>query len=139
VTIKAQVAYAARKAVVKTAEDVQQAQIREMRDVFDRPTPYTLSSVENKLIKSNPPTARVWLKDFAGKGTPASEFLQAQIKGGARPIKRFEAALRSVGVLPEGMIAVLASGAAAPTATWTAADRADLSYFRAFPGRLLVT
>lgn len=135
VTIKAQVAYAARKAVVKTAEDVRQAQIREMRDVFDRPTPYTLSSVENKLITTNPPTAHVWLKDFAGKGTPASKFLLAQIKGGARPIKRFEAALRSVGALPEGMIAVPASGAKLDA--YGNMDRGQivqiLSYFRAFP------
>ncbi len=134
-TIKAQVAYAARKAVTKTAEDVRQAQIREMKDVFDRPTPYTLNSVENKLIKSDPPTARVWLKDFAGKGTPASKFLLAQIRGGVRPIKRFESALRSVGALPEGMIAVPASGAKIDA--YGNMDRGQivqiLAYFRAFP------
>jgi hypothetical protein len=133
--IKAQVSYAARKAVVKTAEDVRQAQINEMKDVFDRPTPYTLSSVYNKLIKSDPPTARVWLKDFAGKGTPAAEFLQAQIKGGARSLKRFEVALRSVGALPEGMIAVPATGAKMDS--YGNMDRGQivqiLSYFRAFP------
>lgn len=137
VTIRSQVAYASRKAVTKTAEDVRQAQVREMRDVFDRPTPYTLTAVENRLIKNDPPTARVWLKDFAGKGTPASKYLLTQIKGGARPIKRFESALRTAGVLPEGMIAVPASGAKIDA--YGNMDRGQivqiLSYFRAFPER----
>jgi hypothetical protein len=132
---KAQVSYASRKAVTKTGEDVREAQIKEMKDVFDRPTPYTLSSVETKLIKNDPPTVRVRLKDFAGKGTPAAKFLQAQIKGGARPMKRFEVALRSVGALPEGMIAVPATGAKMDA--YGNMDRGQivqiLSYFRAFP------
>lgn len=133
--IKAQVSYASRKAVTKTAEDVRQAQIHEMRDVFDRPTPYTLSAVENRLIKSDPPTARVWLKDFAGKGTPASKYLLTQIKGGARPIKRFESALIAAKVMPAGMIAVPASGAKFDA--YGNMDRGQivqiLAYFRAFP------
>ncbi len=134
-TIKAQVSYASRKAVTKTAEDVRQAQIHEMRDVFDRPTPYTLTAVENRLIKSDPPTARVWLKDFAGKGTPASKYLLAQIKGGARPIKRFESALIAARVMPAGMMAIPASGAKFDA--YGNMDRGQivqiLAYFRAFP------
>jgi hypothetical protein len=110
--IKAQVAYAARKAVVKTAEDVRQAQINEMKAVFDRPTPYTLRGVYNKLIRTDPPTARVWLKDDRGKGGgAAADYLMPQIAGGARPQKRMEYNLAMNGHLPSGWVTVPGQGA----------------------------
>jgi hypothetical protein len=106
-TTKKQVSYAARKAVVKTAEDVRIAVVQDMRGVFDRPTPYTLRGVYNKLIKTDPPTARVWLKDDRGKGgSAAADYLAPQIAGGVRPQKRMEYALSANGYLPAGWVTV---------------------------------
>lgn len=132
---KAQASYAARKAVTKTAEDVRKAEIQEMRDVFDKPTPYTLAGVENRLIKRDPPTARINLKDFSGKGIPASKFLRSQITGGSRRLKRFEKALVNAGVLPEGMVAVPGQGAQMDSYGNMKPSQIVqiLSYFRAFP------
>lgn len=111
-TMKKQIAYAARKAVVKTAEDVRQAEIAEMKNVFDRPTPYTLRGVYNKLIQTDPPTARVWLKDDRGKGgAAAADYLLPQIEGGNRRQKRFEYNLAMNGHLPAGWVTVPGQGA----------------------------
>lgn len=103
--------FAVARALSRTAVAVKEAQIREMRDVFDRPTRYTLNSVYVKSATTQDLTARVWLKDDTSKGTPANKFLGPQIAGGQRGLKRFEKALRSKGYLPSGMIAVPGSGA----------------------------
>lgn len=109
---KKQVEYATRKAVVRTAEDVKKATVAEMSTVFDRPTKYTLRSVYYRLIRSDPPTARVWLKDDRGKGGgAAANYLMPHIEGGIRPQKRMEYALTANGYLPEGWVTV--PGAAA--------------------------
>lgn len=106
-----QVNYATARALSRTAVVVKAAEVREMKDVFDRPTPYTLNSVYVKSATKQNLSARVWLKDDTSKGTPANKFLGPQIAGGLRGLKRFEKALRSKGYLPDGMIAVPASGA----------------------------
>lgn len=106
-----QVIYAAAVALTRTGQDVKEAEVREMADVFDRPTPFTLNSVFLLRADRNNLRSIVWLKDQAGEGTPADVYLQPQIKGGPRPLKKFEFALRQAGLLPDGMIAVPASGA----------------------------
>lgn len=130
-----QLAFATAKALTATAQAVQAAEVKEMADVFDRPTPYTLSGTFVKSATKDRLTAVVGLKDFAGKGTPASKFLTSQIRGGARNLKRFERALRSVGALPDDMRAVPGSGAKLDA--YGNMDRGQivqiLSYFRAFP------
>jgi hypothetical protein len=127
---------AANVALTRTVARVKDAEYREMRDVFDRPTPYTLNSLYFKGPSSNADlTAVVWLKYDAGKGTPADKYLLPQIRGGQRPLKRFERALRSASVLPDGYFAV--PGSAARMDAYGNIQPGQiiqiLSYFRAFP------
>ena len=122
-------------ATTKTAQAVADAQRHEMSDVFDKPTPYTLDSVFMKSATKTNINALVGIKNFSGKGTPATKFLMAEIVGGARKLKRFEIALRSVGALPPGYYAV--PGSAATLDAYGNIDRGLivqlLSYFKAFP------
>ncbi|MYM65446.1 hypothetical protein GTP45_01185 [Pseudoduganella sp. FT55W] len=106
-----QVNFAARVALTKTAQKAAAAEVKEMRDVFRNPTPYTLSSVYVKPATAAHLEATVMLKDEATKAVPAAKFLRAQIDGGQRVQKRFERALQAVGAMPTGYRAVPASGA----------------------------
>jgi hypothetical protein len=97
-------------ALTKTAQIIQQEEIKEMRDVFDRPTPYTLNSTYIKTANKRNLQAEVGFKDLTA-GTPASKFLKPQIDGGLRRLKRFEIAMRNAGIMPNGYVAVPGSGA----------------------------
>jgi hypothetical protein len=130
-----QAPFAMASALTKTVGQIAEAEQHEMRDVFNKPTPYTLSSVYTKSATKANQTASVGFKDFAGKGTPATKFLAAQMKGGTRKQKRFERALQSVGALPSGYYVV--PGSAAKLDSYGNIDRGLivqlLAYFRAFP------
>lgn len=130
-----QVNFATRVALTKTAQLAQEAEVHEMRDVFSRPTPYTLSSVFVRPATSTQLQATVGLKDGATKATPASKFLAPQIDGGQRVQKRFERALQAVGAMPTGYRAV--PGSAARLDAYGNMDRGQivqiLAYFQAFP------
>lgn len=133
--IAKQVPIAAAIALTRTAIAVQADEIKEMRDVFDRPTPYTLGSVGVSTATKAKLEARIYLKSTTGNSIPAAKYLAAEIVGGGRRIKRFESALRAVGALPEGCYAIPASGAKYDA--YGNMDRGQivqiLSYFRAFP------
>lgn len=75
-----------------TAQDTKAGLIDEMQRVFDRPTPFTLNALQTKLDKPNL-SVSVGFKDFAGKGTSAGHYLQPQVYGGGRPMKRSETLL----------------------------------------------
>lgn len=105
-TQRKQIPFAAARALNDTAEKAKAAEVREVRDVFDRPTPNTLNAFYVKRATKQSLTAEIGIKDFAGKGVPASKYLLAEITGGSRRPKRFEVALRSAGVLPFGYRAV---------------------------------
>jgi len=130
-----QVKFATRVALTRTGQQVKVAEEREMRDVFSNPTPFTMSSLYLRPATSSNLTAEVKLKDFAGKGIPASVFLAPQIKGGMRGQKRFERALRSIGVLEDDERVV--PGAGAKLDAYGNIDRGQivqiLSYFRTSP------
>lgn len=108
---KRQIPFALSKAINETAKKTKDSLIHEMRDVFDRPTPYTLSSIFIKPSNKRNLSAIVGLKDAATKAIPASKFLTAQITGGVRRLKRYEVALRSIGVLPSNYFTVPGEGA----------------------------
>lgn len=132
---KEQVPFALAHALTMTAQRVKDAQVREMRDVFDRPTPYTLDSLFTRPATKTNLTAFVWLKSDTSKGTPADKYLMPQIKGGERRLKRFEKALQRVGALPPDYVAV--PGEAAKLDSYGNMSRGQivqiLSYFQAFP------
>ena len=130
-----QLPYASALALTRTVQEIQQREVHEMRDVFNRPTPYTLSSTFIKPATKSSLQATVGLKDFAGKGIPAAKFLAAQITGGARRLKRFERALRSAGHLPEDYRVVPGRGAELDSYGNIKPSQIVqiLSYLRAFP------
>lgn len=107
------VPFATAMALTRTAYDVKEDLVNEMKRVFDRPTPYTLNSLRVIPAKKDKLEAYVWLKDEFGtaKGTPATKYLMPHIQGGGRNVKRFERWLIARGIMPAGMYVVPASGA----------------------------
>lgn len=131
---KKHIPFALSLGINRTANRVKHAGINEMKDVFDRPTPYILSSIFVKPSTKKNLSATVWIKDEATKAVPASKILTPQITGGMRRLKRFELALRSAGVLPSNYFTVPGQGA-----TYDAFGNMSrgqivqiLSYFNAF-------
>jgi hypothetical protein len=98
-----QIRFAAALALTKTGQIVKEDLRNEMQRVFDRPTPYTLNSLQLRPATKGNLEAEVSLKEFGG--TPAWKYLGPQIEGGDRAAKRFEKSLRHVGLLPSGMFA----------------------------------
>lgn len=111
---KKQMPFALAKALTKTAQEVQEAEIKVMQSTLDRPTPYTLKSLYVKPATKTDLSSMVYFKDksSAGKGNPAANYIMPQVQGGQRNLKRFESALRRIGVLPNGMY--IAPGSACP-------------------------
>lgn len=130
-----QTKFATAVALNRTAVKVKDAQVREMRDVFDRPTPFTLSQVRISMASKTDLKAVVSLESSPNKGIPAAQYLLSQITGGVRKMKRFERALQSIGALPHGYRVV--PGEAAKVDAYGNLDRGQivqiLSYFKAFP------
>jgi hypothetical protein len=130
-----QVPFAMAKTLTLTAKDVQAALVHEMRDSFDRPTPFTLNSVFVTAATKKSQQAIVGLKDYSAKGSAASKYLAPEIEGGPRGNKRFEKALQAAGVLPPGYFVV--PGATATLDAYGNIARSLivqlLSYFKAFP------
>jgi hypothetical protein len=98
-----QLPFALAKSVTATAQLVKRAETTELLYAFDRPTPYTMGSLYLAPATKAIPVAKVWLKDDAGKGTPAARYLLPEITGGGRRFKRMELALAARGLLPPGM------------------------------------
>ena len=99
--------FIAATAINMTAKEVRKDLQDEMRQVFDRPVPFTINSLQTAPIatKTNL-TATLRYKDFAGKGVPAWKYLAPQIYGGERKLKGFERALQGAGLLPKGYVAL---------------------------------
>ncbi|MDJ0712585.1 MAG: hypothetical protein QNJ14_19540 [Woeseiaceae bacterium] len=97
--------------ITRTAWDVNRGLRKNMQEVFDRPTRFTLNALRVRPAKRDDYDARVFLEDFAGKGTPARDFLEAQIEGGNRQAKRFERLLRRRGFLQPNEFMVPGKGA----------------------------
>ena len=130
-----QIRFASAVALTRTARQIKAAEELEMRDVFERPTPYTMSAVYMRPATKADLTAEVGLKNFASKAVPAAKYLLPQIVGGSRRPKRFERALQAVGALPAGYRAV--PGSAAQVDVFGNISRGQivqiLSFFKAFP------
>ncbi|MBS1067263.1 hypothetical protein [Gluconobacter cerinus] len=67
-----------------------------MKEVFEKPTSFTLNGFFTR--PATPKNLEAWVatRDYARRGTAAITYLGPQIHGGARDMKRFEKALRSV-------------------------------------------
>jgi hypothetical protein len=90
--------------------------------VLDRPTPYTLRQLRyvgasadrlaaavgfNVVSVTDERGARIGFRDLGQGETPAGKYLQPNIDGGTRRVKRLEEALRAQGALPDGWLGVL--------------------------------
>ena len=104
-------AFASALALTRVGQRVKAGEVETMRTSFDRPTPYTLNSLRLQPANRAKLEARVWFRDFSGKGTAAADYLLPQVHGGPRKEKRFERRLQHVGLLPGGRSLVPASGA----------------------------
>jgi hypothetical protein len=93
---------AAAKALTDIAFQTRRAMQDEMRAVFDRPTPYVLSSVIVRPATPERLEAHILPTYGGAKGIDPQRILTAQAEGGPRRDKRSEAALRRIGVLPAG-------------------------------------
>lgn len=82
--------------------DVKKDIVDEMKNVFNNPTPYTLNSIFTRLNATDM-SVEIGLKEWAGKGTSAAEYLKPQIFGGSRPMKRSETYLQSYYVPGRGV------------------------------------
>lgn len=114
---------------------VPEAVRHEMRDSFDRPTPFTLNSLTvTKRATAADLSAVVDFKQVGGGGRPASSYLRWQVSGGQRRLKAFEVALRSIGVLPGGYFMTPGQGAKLDAYGNVSRGQivAILSYFKAF-------
>lgn len=98
-------AFAQVVALTRTGQDVKAAEEHEIRDVFDRPTPFTQRAVYLRTATKARPEATVGLKDDFDGSRGASHWLDANIKGGRRRHKAFEKLLMKVG-MPDDMFAV---------------------------------
>jgi hypothetical protein len=106
-----QVPYATAVALNKTAEWVQTDIRREMRRVFDRPTPWVLNALRiGPYANRGSLTVRVGFKDRSVVDS-SSDMLTPHIAGGGRKPKAMESRLRRIGVLPAGWNAVPGAGA----------------------------
>lgn len=115
---KDQIPFATAYALTQTAKQAQRFIVSEMRNVFDRPKPYTLNGTFVKAANKRDLTAIVKLKDGylgdageASRRGTADKYLRAQIEGGRRRPKAFEKLLINRGLMPPGYYAVPTSAA----------------------------
>lgn len=131
-----QARFALSQSLNKVAKLVIEDERKEMRDVFDRPTPWTLGSLRQygRATRDSLETTVDYKANF-GKGIQPEQYLQTEVTGGTRRLKRFELALRSVGALPDDYFAVPGEAAKIDAfGNMTAGHMVQiLSYFRAFP------
>jgi hypothetical protein len=109
--VQRQLPYAISVALSRTAQAVMAGEVKQMHDVFDRATPYTLAALRVKFATKARLVAEVSYKDESFKGTPATKYLAPEVDGGTRSVKRIESLLRARGLLPSDMYVV--PGAAA--------------------------
>lgn len=131
---------AARHALLQVGNAAKAALEHEMRDVFDRPKPWTTGSV--RVDRRELPRMAVTVghtDDTNKQGVAAYKYLLPNIRGGLRRLKRFEKALRSVSrngepLLPNGMVAVAGKAATMDAYGNVSAGQINqiLSWFRAF-------
>lgn len=92
-------------------EMVKAAELRAVKTVFDRPTKFTINSLQLQPATKTNPSAIVRFRDFAAKGTPAAKYLGPQAYGGTREHKRFEMALIHKGAMLSSQFAIPTKGA----------------------------
>lgn len=110
--LRKQVPFATAKTLNKMADYVKRATISEMKQKFDRPTPFTLNSLFIRYATKNKLSARVYVKDRElAKSKALSESIGHQFGGGPRIRKRLEFWFTQAGYITSSEYLVPASGA----------------------------
>ncbi|MEY2685806.1 MAG: hypothetical protein RL375_4 [Pseudomonadota bacterium] len=94
-----QLNFATALALTRTAQRVADAERAEMRDSFDRPTPFTLGAVFVRPAKPSNPEAIVGIKNDSGGARPPVNWLRWQIYGGLRTQTAYERLLVGNGAM----------------------------------------
>lgn len=100
------------KALNDVAFRARQAEQEGLRAAFDRVTPFIVKSLYVEPATAGKLVAKLWPKDYGGKGVDPANVLRHHIEGGGRTLKASESILRRAGILPGGFF--LAPGAGAP-------------------------
>ena len=101
----------AQRTILKTAQQIRDAEKAEMQRVFDRPTRWTLGAMQVKVNKDNKNEVTVGIIDPDGYYKRAASYLGVQTEGGQRKLKAMEKALQQYGLLPGGWFTVPGAGA----------------------------
>ena len=103
--------YVLARALTTTVKDAKTVVDAQLSRVFDHPVGLTLGAIRivPAKAKGTSISSMVYIRDEASKGTPPSKYLQPEIEGGTRRIKRFERQLQWSGLMPKGMVAVSTS------------------------------
>ena len=114
------ISFATQRATNNVAFKVRDAWKTKAAQVFDRPTAFTRNAVlvqragtfrsAGGFTGTGTEVARVFIRDEAAGITPQI-YLQQQVVGGERRLKRSERALQAIGVLPSGFFVVPGQGA----------------------------
>ena len=95
--------YAASTALTRCAQRAQKVDLpAEMRRVFNNPTPYAINSLFVQPSTKDTLSARVMVKNTAGRGVVPENFLFPEVAGGGRKNKGFETWLRYSGFIGSG-------------------------------------
>lgn len=130
-----QVRFAAAGAINDVAFQVPPELRAEASRVFDRATPWVLSSFwVGKRAQADSLQAWIYPRDPGGKSVDPADVLRAEVFGGSRKSKRMERAFERAGLLPRGLAMV--PGAAAPRDAYGNVPAGFIvqliSYFQAF-------
>lgn len=121
--IARQLPFATATALTSTARAVREAEVAEMRRVFDRPTPFTLNALQVVPARKDALVAEVRYKDqqpYTGK-----HFLGVQADGGARPMKGFERLMQAADIGAGAFEAIIPARTAAMDGygNWSVGER----------------
>jgi len=100
-----QIKFATARALTTVAKKGQQAAEQQIGSVFNNATPWIKNSVFTTAARTSNPEATVGIKDKGGRATPA-HYLRDHINAGERGNKPMELAMRAMGILPAGWLAV---------------------------------
>jgi alkylated DNA nucleotide flippase Atl1 len=95
-----------------TAKAIRESERDAIAQSFASPLSYTNNSPRLKIATATNLQAEVYIADIKGggggggfEGSPA-DYLQAEVQGGARRVKKFEKALQNQGSMPRGWVSV---------------------------------
>ncbi len=100
-----QIPFATSLAINRTAQLLKEALQGEMQSVFDRPTPWTMNSLQITPSTKQRLEAKIWFK-VPPRFTENRHYLEPQVYGGGRPFKGAERLLQMTFNLPRGWYAL---------------------------------